>query len=275
MARRSRQNAVQDAVQDNVQLDKRLSDYSAVTRVSAAANGQHRRVGNWPIYAAAAGSALAMATSASASIIYSGPESISVTAPGGLNTALQPVDLDGAPSNHILDLVAGSGKFPLASTLFGTASLRGVGTLNHPLRIQIFDTGSLAKNFAKSAKISAGAGSLKIEGKVVQGFMTGSVVGKFSAGNSGFAGLALQTSNGNQTDYGWIQLIFENGNNGLPATLTAKGWAIEEDGDPILAGQTTDPPAVPEPGTMALGLLASGAAGVMILRRRRKHIARP
>ena len=53
-------------------LARRLSDYTAVTRVSAVAKTLYRRTGNWPIYAAATGSALAMATGASASIITSG-----------------------------------------------------------------------------------------------------------------------------------------------------------------------------------------------------------
>jgi len=50
-------------------LDSRLSGYSAGTKVAAAARRLRNRTGNWPVYAAAAGSALAMTTSASASII--------------------------------------------------------------------------------------------------------------------------------------------------------------------------------------------------------------
>ena len=50
-------------------LDFRLSGYSAGAKVAAAARRLRSRTGNWPVYAAAAGSALAMTTSASASII--------------------------------------------------------------------------------------------------------------------------------------------------------------------------------------------------------------
>jgi hypothetical protein len=221
---------------------------------------------------------MAMATSAAAgSILFSGPQNVPPATNPDTQFGLvdQPIDLDGAPSNHILHLVAGFGTFPAAGTIFGSASLKGVGILGHPLFVQIFDTGTFAKDFSRSAKISAGAGSLKVQGKLVQGFTTGSVLGQFGAGHSGFAGFALQTTNGTKTDYGWIQLVFENGGNGLPASLIAKEWAIEEDGGSILAGQTADPSSAPEPGTMALSILASGAAGLMALRRRREQIARP
>ncbi|HVW07061.1 MAG TPA: hypothetical protein VHC90_00675, partial [Bryobacteraceae bacterium] len=48
-------------------LDSRLNGYSAGAKVAAAARRLRSKTGNWPVYAAAAGSALAMTTSASAS----------------------------------------------------------------------------------------------------------------------------------------------------------------------------------------------------------------
>lgn len=45
------------------------------------------------------------------------------------------------------------------------------------------------------------------------------------------------------------------------------GYAYRDDGQPIKAGQTVQP--VPEPSTIALALLASGAAGVMASRRKK------
>src|SRR6185437_14724240 len=54
-------------------LDSRLSGYSAGAKLAAAASRLRSRTGNWPVYAAAAGSALAMTTSASASIISGVP----------------------------------------------------------------------------------------------------------------------------------------------------------------------------------------------------------
>ncbi len=52
------------------ELNARLGDYTASARLATAATTLRGRLANWPIYAAAAGSALAMSTSnASASII--------------------------------------------------------------------------------------------------------------------------------------------------------------------------------------------------------------
>jgi hypothetical protein len=45
-----------------------------------ATNGEGR-LGNWPVYAMATGSALAMATSANAGIIYSGPLALTASVP--------------------------------------------------------------------------------------------------------------------------------------------------------------------------------------------------
>jgi uncharacterized protein (TIGR03437 family) len=59
-------------------LDHRLEAYFATLRSSALRNALKRSVGNWQIYAAVTGSAMAVATSASASIIGSGIRDITV-----------------------------------------------------------------------------------------------------------------------------------------------------------------------------------------------------
>jgi hypothetical protein len=56
-------------------LEARLSAYET----NATGNSWASRLGSWPIYAAAAGAALAHSTSASASIIFSGPQNLSTT----------------------------------------------------------------------------------------------------------------------------------------------------------------------------------------------------
>src|ERR1035438_3566732 len=53
-------------------LDHRLDGYFATLRSSSLRDAVKRSAGNWQIYAAVTGSAMAMATSASASIIGSG-----------------------------------------------------------------------------------------------------------------------------------------------------------------------------------------------------------
>ncbi len=59
-------------------LDNRLNAHFATLRASAVGSALKRHAGNWPLYATVTGSALAMASSASASIIYAtGPVSTS------------------------------------------------------------------------------------------------------------------------------------------------------------------------------------------------------
>ena len=53
-------------------LDRRLEAYFATLRSSSLREALKRSAGNWQIYAAVTGSAMAMVTSASASIIGSG-----------------------------------------------------------------------------------------------------------------------------------------------------------------------------------------------------------
>jgi hypothetical protein len=65
--------------------------------------------------------------------------------------------------------------------------------------------------------------------------------------------------------YGWMHLITSPDNppdHGLPATIV--DWAWENTSAGIVAG------AVPEPGSIALGCLAAGAAGVSVWRKRKK-----
>ena len=256
MVKRDRQKAARET-----QLNERLSGYSALTRVSAAARSLHRRTGNWPIYAAATGSALAMATGASASIIYSGPIDATVSPP---SDDIQPLDLDSL--GHILNLRAKAGFSSLGASTVGF-SIQAAGA------VHVFVNGvntELLRNFASGVLIGDGAGSFQANAKiVVKGFGAAgnrtSVLGDFTAGVPGLAGFAItgQGTSGTQTNYGWIRLEYlDNPTTGFPQILEAVDWAVQTDGSSIPAGY------VPEPGTMSLGLLAVGAAGIAALRRR-------
>ena len=85
----------------------------------------------------------------------------------------------------------------------------------------------------------------------------------------GFAGFQFETKGG-KADYGWIQLEYTLGSDGLANQVTVEDWAYDNTGAPITAGQTVSS------STVAMALLAAGAAGVAALRRRRKsttHVA--
>ena len=67
---------------------------------------------------------------------------------------------------------------------------------------------------------------------------------------------------------GWIQVKVNS-----DTSFSGLAYAYATNGDTITAGQTTSTAAVPEPGTMAMGLLASGAAGLVALRKAKARVA--
>lgn len=249
---------------DSTSLSARLEEYSAFVRVSAAT--LRARTGNWPIYAAAVGSALAMGTNASASIIYYGQSDNynntsnapqvpipAVTAASGTQRGAFFLDAAG----HVAHLFASAGG------TFGLVDLVGVGKVN--IFVSSYPNSGFAKRFLPGSLISSKAGSARATGEIARFASAGGTLGNFPASHTGFAGLAIASgaTNGG-TEYGWIRLEVFNGQNGYPDKIEAIDWAVNNSGGPIEAGQT------PEPGTLALSLLAAGAAGIAALRRRRK-----
>jgi hypothetical protein len=267
MAKRDSEAVAQD--RSGSQLDARLSEYTGITRVSATTKTIHRRTRNWSIYAAATGSALAMATGASASIITSGivsgvyPSGVSVN-PGGPHTQV--------------GLIPGlSVKLHALSTAAGpVVQLQLLASHENIIFSQFSDS---ARNFGFESPIAPGLAPGGGVGHTenVQAFFSGHVYGNFAAGKPGFIGLSFATGHGN-TDYGWIELEFMNNRSGIPYYLEALAFGVNTNPGQrpgsLLAGEINNG-FIPEPGTLSLSILAAGAAGVMALRRRRKEAAAP
>jgi len=228
-----------------------------------------KHLGNWRLYAAASGASVAAGTSADAGIVYSGTLNVKaqVTGNTGYNTA------GFALAGH--QLAVGVNKLTAQTGSPGSTSFffYGKAFLKIPSAGNLFgfrnsSTGVGLRNFAQGQAIVAPASNTyKTRGDAVlrSRLSTGYVYGNFPANGAGFVGFSMSGGK-----LGWIKLSLTTDGNGIPSSVTVLGWAYNDVvGDPINAGQTTN--AVPEPGTMAMGLLASGAAGLVALRKAKKR----
>jgi hypothetical protein len=248
-------------------LDSRLSGYSVGAKVAAATRRLRTRTGNWPVYAAAAGSALAMTTSASASIISgvytgSGPNGgASVRALAGGNSSIKGLLFPLGEIN--IKAKSGDGAFGHYTNF----SAEGI------LPLKIFEAGSYgqyARNFGIGGQISSAAGVLAASGaRIARARFSASSVGSFQPGVPGYVGFALDAGGGN-INYGWLKLEFSFDPQTTQGVLEALGFGYETTAGAKIAAGDTGGAATPEPGTMALSILAAGAAGVVALRRRRQ-----
>jgi hypothetical protein len=240
---------------------------------------------NWQIYAAVTGSALAMATNASAGVIYSGIQNITagpISATGGHvhsqtshQSSFKKIGLKNATGAPI-----GRG-FSVGAYQRFVLTYPGVGMTSHVLNgdaavktagVGFFTGGPdlLVLDFALGAKISSSqghGGTLKFASQSVGPHGTSGKFG-WQAGKTGFAGFDVSTA-GHKEEVGWVRLEYTLGANGLANSVEAIDWAYNgTPGASINAGEGIPPS--PEPSTGALALLATGAAGVAFLRRRRK-----
>jgi MYXO-CTERM domain-containing protein len=229
-------------------------------------------VGAWPRYAAAAGSALALANSAEAAIIYSGVRDITASIASGTRTsATEFIDINGKGNGFVLfaqDFVCNNCRPPFERWEVGLIPGNSGGR-------QILAAGAGAdsvRRLVSGALISSGASYFGIPydvrrrevilNKPPSTYTRGDWP---DASNTGFAGIRF--TEGGQPHYGWIRLKFSE-QAGFPDSITAIDWAYNDvAGAPIRAGQTS---SVPEPGGKALALLAAGSVGLLAWRRR-KH----
>jgi len=244
------------------------------------------KLANWRPYAAAAGSALAMASSASAGSLTYGTlnvvASITPFASGTkLNSVNRPVNINVGSRTQMKNftirgaqLGIGLGSFRVPNTQSGSANAF-LQLFRNGVNGFVTKAGSLAK-VASGAKISHGnvkflSTDNNIGTRPGLGFEQGNhgmVSGPFKPSQTGFAGFGIHTAGGNDF-YGWVRLEFMDSPRG-PDKVEAIDYAVSNvAGASINAGQEAASSAVPEPSTSALALLAAGAAGVLALRRRK------
>jgi len=193
-------------------------------------------------YSIAAGAAAAAAGSASADIVYSGVQDISIDQFSALDLDL---DFDGYGDVLLKNYVFYGGNYQGATVNFFPGQLVG-----------FYDNG-----LAYVASLAAG---FSIDGSSVGPTFFGSMAygtsnpsAQFNAADGAFLGLSFAA--GADTHYAWVRVTIDN----AAGSFVVNDWAYEG-----VAGTGIAAGVVPAPGTLAL--LAAGSGGLGLLRGRKR-----
>ena len=231
----------------NHSLDSQLTAYSAAAEAELALDAGRAKRPNRSIVAysaAAAGAGLLGALNVDAAIVHNDNGGAGWTLSAGKPTQTINFNADATSDARLVWL-----------STYNTALIQG---RNGGERVH---TGANnARRFTAGQTISTGAGTWQTFVGTIFMYNAGWTNGNFTDVNTGYLGLRF---NDGGTKYAWVHIdsIAANG-----SQYHVDGYAYQTDGSPIQAGEMP----VPEPSTIALALLASGAAGVM--RSRRKKI---
>jgi hypothetical protein len=213
--------------------------------------------GNGSVLATVAGSALALATNASAGIIYSGVQNIPASLPVGQGANSNGFTVGGSP----WAVRASNAHFPSSAT----ARLRHLAAGEGFMAASAFSP--IVTKLASGAAINGSQLFGTLSFNILRRKNLYSFTGQFLNSQTGFAGIKFKQ--GAETHYGWIRLHVDIGP-GNAVNMKAIDWAYNDVADAtILAGEGT----APEPSTISMTLLAAGAAGVLAWRKRRKQVA--
>jgi hypothetical protein len=224
-------------------------------------SGWKNHLAGWKTYALAGGASLAAGTSADAQIVHtvvnqtiSGNGSLKLSIDGHAVTA-------NVHATYVMPVPISVGAAGLVGPGVGFAQSKGFAWNYH--------AGSAIGGAAKSpnSNVAIRTFSQSRWGHFNTRGNFGSAFGTVRAGAvQGFIG--FQTTGVNH-DKGWIQV--QVGPAQTPGlSLTIIDYAYNSSGGPINAGDTG---SVPEPGTMALALMAAGAAGLASIRKARAKFA--
>lgn len=194
-------------------------------------------------YGLAATAALS-ATSASADMVYSGVLNTSIGSGFSLN-----LDFD----------LSGSTDLRLKNYVFFGGPYQGASSPNFDSATVGFQAG-FAYSFNLASGTTIGPSSNSFFATTSLAYGANNPNAQFNNANPGLIGFRFTQSDAS-TAYGWLRVRINN----AAGTFTLVDWAYDNAGNPVQAG------VVPEPSTLAtLGLLASGAAGLGIYRRRKQ-----
>jgi len=192
-------------------------------------------------YSLAAGAAAAAALNASAAIVYSGVQDISISQFSSLN-----LNIDGDAYGDLL----------LKNYVFGGGNYQGATVNFFPGKLVSFNANGLAYASALSSGFTVDASSVGPSFFGSMAYGSANPNAQFNSASNAFLGLSF--SSGTNVFYGWVRVSLNN----AAGTFVVHDWAYENSGAGIQTG------AVPAPG--ALGLLAAGASGLGLLRSRKR-----
>lgn len=209
---------------------------------SSASNGSTRVTPRKAAYALAAGAAAGLVVDADAQVVYSGVQDIDI--PLGFAENL---DVDGDGFNDVLL----KNYTLLGGTYVGA-------TVNYfPGQLVGFNSGlSYVSALSDGDLIDSTTVGPTFFGSMAYGAVNPNA--EFNSVDGAFVGLSFPIAGA--THFGWVRVSVDQ----AASTFVINDWAYESTpGEGLFAGE------IPEPGT--LGMLAAGAAGVGMMRSRRRR----
>jgi hypothetical protein len=262
----------------NHPLDADLERYSITARTVLNLKPSAKCLGELTLYTAAAGSALALAQSAEASIIYSGIRDITIHRVTNSNVVTA-VDLNGDGQNdmlfHIFSQQTSKGGFYELDSAVAT----GIG--QPPTLLLDNQKSSLLKlSASNSLNYKPGAnntwrtlGGLRLHTATSNNTIGRVPLGLWNPGpnatTTGFAGAAFAKTSAGAPHLSWLQFKLTTDSKNRTNSLTLIDWAYQSVPGASIHVGSKGSTSVPEPST--LGLMALGAAGITALRRRRSQ----
>ena len=213
-------------------------------------------------YALAGG---AVASSASAAVIYSGPQNLQ------FSNSSQSIDINGGGADYNY-LFQGGNMLQVQGTSAAATQIAVDGPSSSAVLARALSSGtsiSSSDSYGAGAGGPAGFPKILVEYNGPGGNASGGLFAPAGPGtNTAFVGVRL--ANGADWNYGWIRVTLPYNINTGQATIV--DWAYESNvNTAILAGATASSGgAVPLPGAAALAALAAGASGVRGRRKRER-----